>query len=208
MLGQKVVYSWGPSCETLTVAAATAPINRKFMNFYCPSSLRHCYMEWKDFFYCGRRVLVQWKMGSQPLFSVQTSPGCHPHLPLPLDVADGISEPQSHTYSLNTLLPRNINFLTDQAMFTPFYYFSICHSNPQTCAQPPLIRYVSHSYCLTQPCSHTLSCRSLFSNNYPPTSYCLSSYTCLLLQNEPASALAQIHLSNQCLPHLPPWQET
>lgn len=48
-----------PSCEPLTVAAATASINRKFMNLYCSSSLRHCCMDGKVPHIEGRRVPVQ-----------------------------------------------------------------------------------------------------------------------------------------------------
>ena len=42
-----------PSYEPLTVAAATAPINREFMNLYCSSSLRHYCIEWEGSSYLG-----------------------------------------------------------------------------------------------------------------------------------------------------------
>ena len=63
-----------PSCEPLTVAAATAPVTRKFMNLYCSSSLRLCCVAWEGSSDRRRRVLTQWKIWSQPLFSAQNAP--------------------------------------------------------------------------------------------------------------------------------------
>lgn len=125
-----------PSCEPLTVAAATAAINRKFMNLYGSSSVRHCCTEWEDSSYCGRRVLAWWKLGLQPLFSAQTSPRCHP---LP---------PSRYSWqSIRVIEPLAITIPTASIPYWPQHEFSRCpiHVHPILLFQ--YISFLSQNTC-------------------------------------------------------------
>lgn len=119
---RKLCTAEGPGCEPLAGAAATAPINRKFMNLYSSPAPRPSCMEQEGSLGCPEETPGAMKCRLAGL--------CSPHKPIPdatlasLSLSMWLTEYQTHIVSCSSLdlqlqcpADHNIRFLSDQFMF-------------------------------------------------------------------------------------------